>query len=289
MIKQRVCSSLGFIKNFLILILLICLAASCALELEEFTITFNPDGGTGTMEPVSAKAGQKVTLSANSFAKGTDFFDGWIGISPDGTILEYDDRAEVEMPEHDLELFACWWNGLPKANLPSAVGTVSPSGGYIFFDKGRVVDGWQYMEAAPADLKIEVAPGEVFVEDPYCFSWGEFPSETSYQFGKGKTNTASIVAAGKGKDSAAKRCDDHVIYNNEQVFDDWFLPSEYELSKMNAVLIRNNKGSFSNYVYWSSTEYGGGQAKILRFERDSSGPPFADKRARFRVRPVRMF
>lgn len=253
------------------------------------------------MEPESAKAGQVITLPPNSFTKGTDSFDGWFGISPDGTILEFDDQDEVEMPEYDLELFACWDNGLPKASLPSAVGTIGPSGGYIFFDKGKFVDGWQYMEAAPADLKIEVASGEVLVEDPYGFSWGEFPRfykdengknvyiTTSYHFGKGKDNTTSILAVGKGKDSAAKRCDDLIVNNGEQVFDDWFLPSSYELGKMHYVLYRNNIGTFSNYIYWSSTEDNAGFAKILAFDSSYSSSQNAEKGARFRVRPVRMY
>lgn len=29
-----------------------------------------------------------------------------------------------------------------------------PSGGYIFFDKGEFSDGWRYLEAAPADLRV---------------------------------------------------------------------------------------------------------------------------------------
>ena len=34
------------------------------------------------------------------------------------------------------------------------VGDVGPAGGYIFFDKGSYSDGWRYLEAAPADMKV---------------------------------------------------------------------------------------------------------------------------------------
>jgi hypothetical protein len=284
---------------------LVCLAASCALEPEEFTITFNPDkqlGGTGTMEPVSAKAGEEIELPRNSFTNEAGDFKGWLGITPEGAIIEFADKDVLEMPEYDLELFACW-PPLPQGSNPTyTVGGLGPSGGYIFFNKGKFVDGWQYMEAAPADVKIEVASGEVLVEDPYGFSWGEFPRfykdengkniyiTTSYRFGKGKDNTASILTVGKGKDSAAKRCDDLIVNNGGQVFDDWFLPSSYELSQMYNVLHRNNKGAFSNYVYWTSTEkYNSDQVEISTFDSDYHGPDFADRGARFRVRPVRMF
>jgi hypothetical protein len=307
--KHRRWTFAGLIAISIVSTMLIALAASCALEPREFAITFNPDGGTGTMEQLSAEAGKSIRLPANSFTKGSDSFDGWLGISPDGTVLEFDDQDEIEMPTHDLELFACWDNGLPKASLPSAVGTIGPSGGYIFFDKGEFVDGWQYMEAAPSDIKIEIAPGAIYVEDPYGLSWGEFPSVykdenndkkyivTKSSFGKGKENTASILAAGKGKDSAAKRCDDWVVKNGGVDYDDWFLPSSYELSRMYSVLYRNNKGSFSDYVYWSSTEsvqqdyftYDASSAFFQAFGDSHSSFKYAEKGARFRVRPVRMY
>lgn len=254
------------------------------------------------MEPISAKAGDEIMLPLNSFKNEAGDFEGWFGLSPDGTILEFDDRAVIEMPEYDLELFACWPRLLQGSNQAYAVGGIGPSGGYIFFNKGKFVDGWQYMEAAPADVKIEVASGAVFVEDPYGFGWGDFPRAytdennkkkyitTSDGLGKGKDNTASILAAGQGKDSAAKLCDDLVINNDGQVFDDWFLPSSYELSRMHYVLYRNSKGNFSSYVYWTSTEvYNSDKAKILSFGIDYSGPNYTEKGARFRVRPVRMF
>lgn len=34
------------------------------------------------------------------------------------------------------------------------VGDIGPAGGYIFLDKGFYSDGWRYLEAAPADMKV---------------------------------------------------------------------------------------------------------------------------------------
>ena len=34
------------------------------------------------------------------------------------------------------------------------VGDIGPAGGYVFYDKGFYSDGWRYIEAAPADLKV---------------------------------------------------------------------------------------------------------------------------------------
>jgi len=35
------------------------------------------------------------------------------------------------------------------------VGSVGPSGGYVFFDKGSYSDGWRYLEAAPASAEFK--------------------------------------------------------------------------------------------------------------------------------------
>ena len=34
------------------------------------------------------------------------------------------------------------------------VGDIGPAGGYIFYDKGNNDNGWRYLEAAPADMKV---------------------------------------------------------------------------------------------------------------------------------------
>ena len=35
-----------------------------------------------------------------------------------------------------------------------SIGDIGPAGGYIFYDKGYYSDGWRYLEAAPADLRV---------------------------------------------------------------------------------------------------------------------------------------
>ena len=34
------------------------------------------------------------------------------------------------------------------------VGDIGPAGGYIFYDRGYYENGWRYLEAAPADMKV---------------------------------------------------------------------------------------------------------------------------------------
>ena len=299
--KQCKSTVLGIFRISLLSLFLVILASSCALEPEEFTITFDPEGGTGYMEPASAKAGQRVYLPANSFAKGTDCFEGWISMSPEGEILEFDDQAEIEMTEHDLELFARWDNGMLKEDSSSKVGTIGPSGGYIFYDKGSFFSGWQYMEAAPADIKREAVPGQIQVEDPYFFSWGEFPRSykdennktvkisTGLSLGSGKRNTASIVAVGRGEESAAKRCDDLVVHNGGQVFDDWFLPSSMETLYIKSNLYNSKIGGIYRSWYWTSTETHDYWDRILAFDYSHTDYVPVHSGGRFRIRAARMY
>ena len=47
-------------------------------------------------------------------------------------------------------------SGSGSGSVPSdyKVGDVGPAGGYIFYDRGYYENGWRYLEAAPADMKV---------------------------------------------------------------------------------------------------------------------------------------
>ena len=61
---------------------------------------------------------------------------------------------------------------------------------------------------------------------------------------------------------AAKVCNDYTITVNGIIYSDWFLPSKDELNQMytnkaaiNSAAAANSGSNFSDYYYWSSTEY----------------------------------
>jgi TolB-like protein len=123
------------------------------------------------------------------------------------------------------------------------VGDTGPAGGLIFYDKGRVSDGWRYLEAAPweTERKIEWSVRNTNVND------------TQTSIGSGRENTRLIVekfseVSGEW-DRAAQYCDE-LEYKG---FDDWFLPSLDELNQMYGKLKRDNLGDFrTDDFYWSS-------------------------------------
>ena len=75
-----------------------------------------------------------------------------------------------------------------------------------------------------------------------------------FALGTGAQNTIDIVAGCNAPGIAARICNDLVLNG----YDDWYLPSSFELSKLyqNRVAI----GGFALDQYWSSTEYNSGLA-----------------------------
>ncbi|MBR3234611.1 MAG: InlB B-repeat-containing protein, partial [Atopobiaceae bacterium] len=71
-----------------------------------YTISFNANGGTGTMSKLTVEEGDKVTLTANAFARSGYTFSGW-NTAKDGKGTAYSDKAEVE-PKADMMLYAQW-------------------------------------------------------------------------------------------------------------------------------------------------------------------------------------
>lgn len=75
----------------------------------EYSITFNPNGGTGTMPEAEMVCGVPKALPKNTFRKTGDTFAGWSG-SRNGPV-QYSDQQVVDLSKMGgicLELFAQW-------------------------------------------------------------------------------------------------------------------------------------------------------------------------------------
>jgi len=121
------------------------------------------------------------------------------------------------------------------------VGDYGPAGGYIFYDKGEVSDGWRYLEAAPYDQAFTAQWG----------GKGTLIGANQDGLGAGYVNTPLIVnKLGKPYEYAAQLCSDLVIGS----YDDWYLPSLAELKLIGTILYNNKIGNLYPSWYWSSTE-----------------------------------
>lgn len=162
------------------------------------------------------------------------------------------------------------------------VGDIGLAGGYVFYDKGFYSDGWRYLEAAPADLRLVAdkptvdSTMEGYSDGKNWFIFGFYKEtdggsyvclDTEYGIGEGRRNTRLLVGAmgsssytkryhtGTTSEYAARLCDELEYEMNGEVFKDWFLPSKDELMLMYENLLMKGLGSFgSNTYYWSSSE-----------------------------------
>ena len=73
---------------------------------DNIVITYDANGGDGTMDAQTVKKGTDVTLSANTFTREGYTFTGWNTVA-DGTGDPYGDEAPINPPS-DITLYAQW-------------------------------------------------------------------------------------------------------------------------------------------------------------------------------------
>jgi hypothetical protein len=124
------------------------------------------------------------------------------------------------------------------------IGGRGPAGGWVFYDKGVVSNGWRYLEAGPVEAEFAAA------WDGYR---GGDVNGTTTAVGTGKRNTQLIVEylrRRRESGRAAQLCYSFSIDG----YNDWFLPSKDELNLMYRNLKQKGLGEFSNAWYWSSSQ-----------------------------------
>jgi hypothetical protein len=171
------------------------------------------------------------------------------------------------------------------------VGDTGPAGGIIFYDKGNNSGGWRYLEAAPATTE---AMAQWRHNSGALADTSGVIGENSKEVGMGQTNTQNIMRYfsqnGGGFGLAVQVCDELAVNG----FDDWFLPSQNELSYMYGNLYRKGLGGFKNEWYYSSTivkgNYsGGGSFAPSRINFANGEPSDGDSDVSRRVRAIRQF
>ncbi len=162
-----------------------------------------------------------------------------------------------------------------------SVGSIGPAGGYVFYDKGSVTNGWRYLEAAPSNIQNS--------------SWGcgdvNISGATSLAIGSGLTNTNAIVTTCTTPSIAARRCLDHSVNG----YDDWYLPSQNEFAQIYQNLIVNNLGNFNvgpipsmGTLYWTSSQLTAASGSHCCLECGGNFYQYS-KVYELYVRPVRQF
>lgn len=129
--------------------------------INKYTISFNANGGEGTMSSLEVKYAEYTKLPACSFVREGYEFIGWKMISNENGLL-FEDETSLSTCE-DLVLYAQW--------LPKNV-TYSTHEGYKYVDLGLSVK-WATMNIgaeSPEDYGDYIAWGALSEDDPY--PWG---------------------------------------------------------------------------------------------------------------------
>lgn len=227
--------------------------------------SLEPTGKYGNLTIKSPNKKTAISINGNQVDKGT-----WTGSLPEGTciILGQNSDRSYERLEYLIEA-----DGNQTVTLSPkmpAIGDRGPAGGIVFYAKKRASLGWQFLEAAPADLDDLMA-------------WGDNTdlSKTGTAIGTGEQNTAAITNKLGARDFASQACAAFALGG----FDDWFLPSKDELQEM--FLQKMAIGGFTVGNYWSSSESGYGSAWGQGFGLGGQGNGF--KGGPYYIRPIRAF
>ncbi len=208
-----------------------------------YTVTYDGNGSTGGDVPTDSnhyEENDNVTvLGVGTLVKAGYEFNSW-NTESDGSGTSYNESDTFIIGAADVTLFAIW-------DQVYALRDTGPAGGLIFYiNPNYVIDGWRYMEAAPASTE--------WTNKQWGTS-GTLVGGTSTAIGDGPNNTslvvAAIIAGGGSLDRAAILCNDL----SEGGYSDWFLPSQGELNEMYVELYLHAVGGFTNIGYWTSSEF----------------------------------
>ena len=226
-------------------------------------------------------SGSSANLTACAFSKTGWTFAGWATDSTGNVV--YNDQESYTMGTDDVTLYAKW---TPPTTY--SLCDIGPAGGFVFYDKGSYsgAPSWRYLEAAPLSTEWT---------DKQWGSHGTLIGGTGTGIGTGQSNTTTIVTwldwnkddtygdVTSKTDRAAYLCDGLTL----GVYSDWFLPSLDELNLMYENLKVAGVGGFTDYYYWSSSEFNFLHAYFQYF---NNGNKFANyKNNTDRVRAVRAF
>lgn len=213
-----------------------------------YTVTYYPNGAASGGVPVdsaSYESGETITVLDNTggLTKGSTperTFVYWC-TTADGTGDTFAPGDSTSPTDTDIELYAIY------------LGDRGPAGGYLFYDKGSISDGWRYLEISPSSLTgAPWAPSPWSTVDLNGDYATAVPELTT--IGAGQANTAFVVATfGDTLQSSDYACGVATAYDGGG-FDDWFLPSRDEMAEIYTHLAAPGLGNIDPWVHLSSSE-----------------------------------
>lgn len=222
--------------------------------------------------------GAQVTIEAEGFVEGdsiyllNDDYPSSTIFKVKGTVTE--NALRFTVPEgtygENTVVAVRWENGNARKGSLGIVGVKSNVGDVI----GGGVVYYMMDEVHGFICNNSNITAAAVAYGPSCV-----PIGTTAELGDGKENSEKLLeqitnwrSTGEGEWLTAKTvvelCDEYTVTVDGLVYDDWYLPSENELSELFKVreLVGENGATFKNDNYWTSTEVvGDGWAWAQRF------------------------
>ena len=273
----------------LVALVAICLFVGCK-EPVSYTVTFDVDGDTTTVPAQTVQEGSKATKPTDPTKTGS-YLSAWN--KEDGTKFDFNKDTITS----NITLKAAWKDSY-------SIGDEGPAGGWIFYDidadnasgdkdKLNSYDaGWRYIEAAPDNWNNGTSTGDIQLVWGSAVLGTQISGGTEAGIGKGKSNTANILAETSGTFPAAALCHNYAVSKGTTTYSGWFLPSYDELMALYTNLVKSDsttkKGTWQTSTgcrYWSSTTTdSSNSAYVIKF--DSGSEAQYDRTSSQYVRPV---
>jgi uncharacterized repeat protein (TIGR02543 family) len=208
---------------------------------ENHTITFNPNGGIGTMEPQTFPTGVSAFIAGNSYIRNGYTFAGW-NTESDGSGEPIEDHGEFVMGPKDITLYAQWsangyevsysGNGHTGGSVPSlsvhyacdsTVTVLGNSGGlirlgYSFVGWNTKSDGTGTSYAANGNAAFTMPAEDVVL---YA-EWKSVPYRISYHANGATSGTVpNDPAAYYYGDTVNARLNTGTLRNRLMMFNGW--------------------------------------------------------------------
>ncbi len=162
-----------YLMIFAIVTLAGMLAISGCKKKETYTVTFNPNGGTGTMEAQTFTEGEAQALSRNAFTYDGYTFIGWNTVQG-GSGASYTDQQTITATA-DLTLYAQWKSNGTNPTPSPTPGPTPPNtlNGHEFVDLGL-----------PSGIRWATCNVGSTTPEGYgdYFAWGETTTKETYNW-----------------------------------------------------------------------------------------------------------
>ena len=256
-----------------------------------YTINFDANGGTGTMESIEVETGKNFKLPENEFVKDYYELKEW-NTKADGTGTSYDNLAEIPAmnDKESITLYAIWWGEERIVTFDANGGTVSPDRKAVRIRQkygdlpipvreGYGFDGWHdlkgsiYVDAFAQLSGLELTAR--WITDAYTITYDANGGTIKEDY-KNKYDVylhSETIATDYGKNGQDKDVYDYLYEREGCTFKEWNTKADGTGTSYTDEQTINRSSNITLYAIWESetgtitynSNYGTSQTKTQEF------------------------